>query len=141
VDRMPRMKARYAVPLLVLMSLAPLLAAEQPPSPGSAKKKIGQELAVPRHLRDDDEFRMSIPELIEFGKLLFVANWTEQDGAGRPLTKGTGKAVSDPAAPLTGLRRFNRVSGPDANSCYGCHNQPYGIPGGGGDFVTNVFVL
>jgi cytochrome c peroxidase len=42
---------------------------------------------------------------------------------------------------LVAGRSFNRLSGPDANSCYGCHNQPYGIAGGGGDFVTNVFVL
>jgi cytochrome c peroxidase len=42
---------------------------------------------------------------------------------------------------LTGLRAFNRISAPDANSCAGCHNAPYGIAGGGGDFVTNVFLL
>lgn len=39
-----------------------------------------------------------------------------------------------------GRRAFNRISGPDANSCAGCHNLPYGIAGGGGDIVTNVFV-
>ena len=39
------------------------------------------------------------------------------------------------------MRAFNRISAPDANSCAGCHNAPYGISGGGGDFVTNVFVL
>src|SRR5260370_26335563 len=72
---------------------------------------------------------------------LFVANWTEEEGAGRPKTKGTGTGISDPSRPLVDSRAFNRVSGPDANSCYGCHNSPYGIPGGGGDFVTGVFVL
>jgi cytochrome c peroxidase len=36
-------------------------------------------------------------------------------------------------------RNTNRISGPDANSCAGCHAQPYA--GGGGDFVANVFVL
>jgi len=106
-----------------------------------ADKGIGQEHAIPRHLKDDDEFRLPPADLIAYGKKLFMANWTEQDGAGRPLTKGTGKALSDPSAPLTGNRSFNRISGPDANSCYGCHNQPYGIPGGSGDFVTIVFVL
>jgi cytochrome c peroxidase len=39
------------------------------------------------------------------------------------------------------MRAFNRVSAPDANSCFGCHNAPHGMSGGGGDFVTNVFVL
>src|SRR6202020_3532126 len=29
-------------------------------------------------------------------------------------------------------------SGPDSNSCAGCHNDP--ITGGSGDFVANVFV-
>jgi hypothetical protein len=38
-------------------------------------------------------------------------------------------------------RNFNRISAPDANSCAGCHNIPFGVPGGGGDIVANVFVL
>jgi len=84
---------------------------------------------------------MTIPDLVAWGKKLFCANWTEQEGGGRPLTKGTGKPLSDSNQPLVGLRAFNRLSGPDANSCAGCHNAPYGIAGGGGDFVTNVFVL
>jgi len=126
--------------LLILVLAAPLSAADTmypKPEPG----KLGRELAVPRHLKDDEEFRMPLPDLLDFGKRLFLANWTAQDGGGRPLTKGNGKSISDPSAPLSGARAFNRISGPDANSCWGCHNQPYGIPGGGGDFVTNVFVL
>lgn len=107
----------------------------------SPKSKIGQELGAPRHLVDDEEFEMSVPELLEHGKSLFNANWTNQDGGGRPLSKGTGKQLSDPSAPLIGNRAFNRISGPDANSCTGCHNAPYGISGGGGDFVTSVFAL
>ncbi|MET0650001.1 MAG: di-heme oxidoredictase family protein [Pyrinomonadaceae bacterium] len=79
--------------------------------------------------------------MLAHGQLLFSANWTEQEGGGRPLTKGTGRPLSDPTRPLTGVRAFNRVSAPDANSCAGCHNAPYGLTGGGGDFVTNVFVL
>jgi len=104
-------------------------------------KKIGREVAIPQHLQNDEEFKISLAELLEFGKKVFCANWTEQEGGGRPMTKGTGKELSDPAAPLTGRRSFNRISGPDSNSCAGCHNQPYGIPGGGGDFVSSVFVL
>jgi hypothetical protein len=104
-------------------------------------ENIGRELAVPVHLADDEEFRTPLPRLLAYGKQLFEAVWTDQDGAGRPLTKGTGRALSDPTDPLVGARAFNRISGPDANSCYGCHNSPHGISGGGGDFVTNVFVL
>src|SRR5712692_4919081 len=107
----------------------------------SRSNTIGREVAVPVHLADDEEFRISVPDLLAYGKLLFAANWTEQEGAGRPLTKGTGKALADPNDPLVGARAFNRLSGPDANSCAGCHNAPYGIPGGGGDITTNVFVL
>jgi len=55
------------------------------------------------------------------------------------LSKGTGEPLSDLSDPLVFPRNFNRLSGPDANSCAGCHNTPY--TGGGGDRVTNVFVL
>ncbi|MEO8368073.1 MAG: di-heme oxidoredictase family protein [Candidatus Solibacter sp.] len=102
---------------------------------------IGREVSIPRHWQDDEEFKYSIPDIVAYGKKLFDANWTGQEGAGRPLTKGTGLPLADPSQPLSGLRAFNRVSAPDANSCTGCHNLPYGISGGGGDFVANVFVL
>jgi cytochrome c peroxidase len=78
---------------------------------------------------------------VAHGELLFEANWTEQEGGGRPLTKGTGRPLADTSRPLTGTRAFNRVSGPDANSCAGCHNAPHHLSGGGGDVVTSVFVL
>lgn len=116
-------------------------AQERARDPDAAPKKIGHEVAVPRHLTNDQEARISVTELVEHGRKLFSANWTDQEGAGRPLTKGNGRALSDPTGMLIGSRSFNRISGPDANSCAGCHNAPYGIPGGGGDFVGNVFVL
>ena len=105
------------------------------------RASIGRETSVPTHLEDGEEFSLPLSALLIHGKLLFDANWTEQEGGGRPLTKGTGRPLADPTRPLTGLRAFNRVSAPDANSCTGCHNAPYGISGGGGDVVTNVFVL
>jgi hypothetical protein len=100
---------------------------------------IGKEIAIVRHLKNGDEFELSIPRLIAFGDKLFEAKWTIQEGAGRPLTKGTGAPLSDPSNPLVFPRNFNRVSGPDSNSCSGCHNEPFA--GGGGDKVTAVFVL
>src|SRR5437867_4779379 len=100
---------------------------------------LGREVAIERHLQDGEEFQISIPDLIEFGRKLFIANWTVQDGGGRPLSKGTGDPVSDANAPLLFPRNFNRISSPEANSCAGCHNVPF--VGGGGDFVANVFVL
>jgi hypothetical protein len=36
-------------------------------------------------------------------------------------------------------RDVDRISGPDSNSCAGCHNTPF--VGGGGDRVSEVFVL
>ena len=95
--------------------------------------------SIPQHLQDGQEFEISLPALIDHGRQLFQAVWTSQEGGGRPLTKGTGSPLSDPGAPLFFPRSFNRISAPDANSCFGCHAQPR--IGGGGDIVANVFVL
>jgi len=102
---------------------------------------IGQERATSNRPPEGGEISPSLSVLFNHGKLLFSANWTDQDGRGRPLTKGTGRPLSDPSLPLRGARAFNRISAPDANSCAGCHNTPFGITGGAGDIVTNVFVL
>jgi len=99
----------------------------------------GREVAVAHHLQDGEEFLINRFALLAHGKLLFEAVWTDQEGGGRPLTKGTGKPLSDPSDPLVFPRNFNRISAPDANSCAGCHNKPR--TGGGGDIVANVFVL
>ncbi len=104
-------------------------------SPG----QVGSEKAIPIHLADGSEFTTNPKQVVAHGRALFVANWTKQDGQGRPLRKGNGNPLSDPSDPLTGFRGFNRVSAPDANSCAGCHNAPFS--GGGGDIVANVFVL
>jgi len=132
-----RLGASCGTVLISLLMFAPQMRGADARERG----KIGEEKAIARHLQDDEEFKLQLRDLLDFGKKLFMANWTDQDGGGRPLVKGTGVALSDPSKPLTGNRAFNRVSGPEANSCSGCHNQPYGIPGGGGDFVTGVFVL
>lgn len=101
--------------------------------------RLGREVAIPRHLQDGQELEIPISRLIQFGEQLFTAKFTIQEGAGRPLTKGTGAPVSDPNSPLVFPRNFDRLSSPDSNSCAGCHNAP--APGGGGDRVTEVFVL
>jgi len=106
-----------------------------------AKAAIGAEKAIPRHLQDGEESKLSLAELVRFGEKLFIANWTDQDGGGRPLSKGTGQPLTDRSQSLAGARAFNRLSGPDANSCQGCHIGPYQLAGGGGDFVANAFVM
>src|SRR6516165_6625492 len=83
---------------------------------------VGREVAIDRHLADGEEFQISPQELIQYGKKLFTANWTAQDGGGRPKTDGSGNPLADPTAPLIFPRNFNRISGPEANSCAGCHN-------------------
>ncbi len=106
---------------------------------GIVPAQIGSEKSIPKHLQDGDEFRLSIADLLKHGEKLFRAVWTVQEGGGRPLAKGTGAPLSDPGSPLIFPRNFNRISAPDSNSCFGCHAQPR--VGGGGDIVTNVFVL
>src|SRR5438093_13780007 len=70
--------------------------------PATNSATIGREMAVPRHLKDDEEFSLPLKQLLEFGRKLFTANWTEEEGAGRPKLKGTGTALSDPSKPLVG---------------------------------------
>ncbi len=106
-----------------------------------ARQDVGVEVANARPLVDGEEYSMPLDALLRQGKTLLAAVWTSQEGGGRPLTKGVGTPLSDPNSPLTFPRNFNRISAPDANSCFGCHAQPFGIVGGGGDIVANVFVL
>jgi hypothetical protein len=104
------------------------------------RNSIGLELGLPVHMQDDEEYTAPLETLVEHGRRVFSANWTTAEGGGRPLMKGNGRMLSDVSMPLTGARSFNRISGPDANSCMGCRNQPHGVAGGSGDFVANVFV-
>lgn len=99
---------------------------------------LGREVALPVRLAEGDEFRLSLSEVLRHGEQIFRANWTIQEGGGRPRTKGTGQPLSAESEPLVFPRNFNRVSAPDANSCAGCHNVP--VAGGAGDVVANVFV-
>src|SRR5271166_3826945 len=77
----------------------------------------------------------ALPALIERGRELFKAKFTTVDGAGRP--KATQAII--PTKVKNGVNPpFSRTSGPDSNSCFGCHNDP--VEGGAGDDVANVFV-
>jgi hypothetical protein len=130
MKRFPRRSLMiFLYPLLVLT----VATAQNQPS------GIGREVAIPRHLQDGEEFSTPLGRLINYGLQLFTAKFTIQEGAGRPLSKGTGAPLSDPSSPLVFPRNFDRLSSPEANSCAGCHNAPF--PGGGGDRVTEVFVL
>ena len=63
----------------------------------------------------------ALPALIARGASLFKAKFTTDDGAGRP--KATQAIV--PTKRKFGVNpAFTRTSGPDSNSCFGCHNDP-----------------
>src|SRR5262245_15686300 len=72
--------------------------------------------------------------MVVAGEALFRARFNAADGGARPAATGDSKPT--PRAPVA--IEFSRTSGPDAGSCFACHNQP--DVGGSGDFVANVFV-
>ncbi len=77
----------------------------------------------------------ALAALIDRGRQLFKAKFTTADGAGRP--KATQAII--PTRRKSGVNPpFSRTSGPDSNSCFGCHNDP--VAGGAGDDVSNAFV-
>lgn len=132
-------RLRVVILLAALILLTSRTATSAQSESSSGETALGREVAVPVHLQDGQEYELPLRQLIAYGQKLFAARWTSQEGAGRPLTKGTGAPLSDTSDPLIFPRNTNRLSGPDANSCSGCHNLPYA--GGGGDIVTKVFVL
>lgn len=85
---------------------------------------------------DHEKIGKSYPlkRAISDGKRLFVTKFNLADGAGRPFATEHNFPTrrSEPGP------NFQRVAGPDASSCAGCHNQPK--IGGSGEFATNVFV-
>jgi len=88
----------------------------------------------PNH-NDAAKSRAKRRQLLMDGRLLFKARFNTLDGAGRPSATGDSKPTFRTVENNSG---FLRTSGPDANSCAACHNQP--AIGGSGDFVANVFV-
>ncbi|MEL6750653.1 MAG: di-heme oxidoredictase family protein [Pseudomonadota bacterium] len=79
--------------------------------------------------------KSELARLIEIGGDLFAAKFTKDEGAGRPDAT---QAVLPTKRRARAAQAFARTSGPDANACVACHNDP--LPGGAGDFVTTTFV-
>src|SRR5438132_6100438 len=69
--------------------------------PTAQNSQIGQEVAIPQHLQNEQEFQTSLTTLPEFGRQLFAATWTIQEGQGWPLAKGvrTPTLLSDLSSP------------------------------------------
>ena len=102
-----------------------------------AAADFGGEKAVPFHVDSplDAQRDWRIEDWIAFGKMLFEAKFTVEDGAGRPFSTSSAVPGSRPAP---AEKSFVRTGGPDANSCLDCHNSP--VSGGAGGFVANVFI-
>lgn len=119
-----------ALPVVGQEALAPIF---------EVSRVVGDERRLPEHLDQNllAAGRITFQKVVAHGKLLFDTPFTEVDGQGRPLHNGVFPPASREARAHPD--NFNRISGPDADSCGGCHNKPRS--GGGGDNVANVFVL
>ena len=111
----------------------------------SADYVIGDAPAINIHVRQEDinNGNLSLEELIKQGELLFKASFNTLDGAGRPETADIDRknnvSINNRRPRHEFPDNFNRISGPDANSCLDCHGLPR--MGGGDSNATNVFVL
>jgi len=85
--------------------------------------------------KDIESGLWTLEQLRIAGWRLFSAQFTYNEGAGRPGATGNQEPTRRPLG--TG-ESFVRTAGPDSNSCASCHNRP--TIGGAGDFATNVFV-
>jgi cytochrome c peroxidase len=133
---------RFPTPLALLgiVPLAGVLAlVVHRPADGDPPRILGDGPVIREHLNQAEIEAGYFPldTLREKGRALFVASFNTFDGAGRPEATGSDAPVS--RTRRTFPENFNRASGPDANSCVGCHNMPRA--GGGGDNVANAFIL
>ena len=123
---------RFVFVGLIALSLSSVTAS------GRNDAGIGDGPVIAEHVDEAacESGALSLEQVIERGRALFLAKFNSLDGQGRPAATGDGM----PTRRLAGSAPpFVRTSSPEANSCAGCHNDPR--PGGGGDFVANVFVL
>src|SRR5688572_14026871 len=121
-----------AIALTLLAVLSTHRPAEgDPPLPAVV---LGEGPAIREHLSQDeiDLGRTPLATLLQRGRELFVANFNSFDGIGRPEATGADHPVA--RTRRSAPDNFNRSSGPEANSCAGCHNQPRA--GGGGENVA-----
>ena len=103
----------------------------------SSSELLGEKPSIEKHIKIEDIHtnNYTLDEIIQHGEHVFVAILNTLDGKGRPASTGGGAKREPRIFP----DNLNRISGPDSDSCAGCHNRP--SPGGGGDNAANVFVL
>ncbi len=129
--RAARTKNIFILASALLMPSGPASAqsALAPPwSEEALSKSITLEEAATSAATDPDA-------LIAHGERLFIGKFTSADGAGRPNAT---QAIIPTKRRRPSPFAFQRLAGPDANSCASCHNEP--VIGGAGAFTTNVFV-
>ena len=90
-----------------------------------------RQLGAIRQMPVGDLLLEELVAVIDVGRALFVANFTVNDGAGRPMAS---QAIIPTKTRRRARTAFARTSGPDSNGCASCHNEPR--PGGAGGFVT-----
>ena len=106
---------------------------------------IGESPALKEHTSLDaiTNRDMSLEEIIQRGEALFTTSFNTLDGAGRPETGGVNRRNNNTVISSRARREFpdnfNRISGPDANTCQACHSMPR--MGGGGDNANNIFAM
>jgi len=138
------MKPRIQVIVMTLMVLSfcdssfyPSTPIAEAHVPHECPDSIPDEPILSGHLDQSDivNRNLTFDRITKVGERLFTESLNRCDGHGRPAATGAGTPTSrKPDQPS-----MTRVSGPDSNSCAGCHAQPR--LGGSGDFVANVFVL
>lgn len=121
--------------LLVALSALALANASGQAQEDLCPAGLPERPALSRHIEQSDILsgRLSFDEVLKHGEELFTVLFNICDGQGRPATTG-GTVAREPDE-----MAFSRVSAPDSNSCFSCHNQPR--VGGGAEFVGNVFLL
>ena len=106
---------------------------------------IGESPALSVHTSQEaiTDREMSLEEIIQRGEALFTTSFNTLDGAGRPETGGVNRRNNNTVISSRERREFpdnfNRISGPDANTCQACHSVPR--LGGGGDNASNIFAM
>jgi len=140
------MKRVSIIPIILGLSAMPFGAfAATPKECPPALAADEPTVALSMEQADINSGSLSFDEINDHGELLFVTKFNICDGRGRPETTGGGAKRAIPTfseegeALDAGQVAKLRTSAPDSDACGGCHAQPE--PGGGGDFVANVFVL
>ena len=125
--------------IALLLALLPSACGDGGAAEEPTALSIGDAPALEIHTSQSEVERgdLMLEEIRERGRALFTTSFNTLDGAGRPETTDTSSSNFRPRQDFP--RNFNRISGPDANSCVACHSVP--VLGGGGDNSNNVFVL